>query len=177
MDQVMEGRATDLQRLYDELEIRRLLARYSRGIDRLDADLILSVYWPDAVDQHVTFEGLATAFVPWVVGNLTRERCTCHDLGQMLIEIDGDRAEGETYFTAHHVHDADGGGVEDVIYVGRYLDVFAKRNGVWKIARRDVAIDFRYTLPIDLKSPSGDLPTRRAPDDPSFRLKLLGRGG
>ena len=33
-------------------EIRELLTRYCRGVDRMDAELIASAYHPDAIDEH-----------------------------------------------------------------------------------------------------------------------------
>ena len=35
-----------------EREIRRRLHDYCRGIDRLDAELVASVYFADAIDDH-----------------------------------------------------------------------------------------------------------------------------
>jgi hypothetical protein len=34
--------------------------RYSRGIDRLDRDMLLSAYHPDAIDDHGMFVGRRT---------------------------------------------------------------------------------------------------------------------
>jgi hypothetical protein len=36
-----------------EREIRAALARYCRGIDRMEAELVRSVYHPDAHDDHI----------------------------------------------------------------------------------------------------------------------------
>jgi hypothetical protein len=54
----------------DFIEIQQVLARYSRGIDRMDRDLILSVYWEDAYDSHAVCEGLPTEFADWVGANM-----------------------------------------------------------------------------------------------------------
>ncbi len=131
------------QTVADELEIRKVLATYSRGVDRMDRALLASIYWPDAYDHHGSFQGPAMEFVDWVLEHVARERCTMHLLGQSYIDIHGDKANTETYWTAYHVRDA-----EDLnmvlAYAGRYVDQFEKRGGVWKIRHRDVIRDFAY---------------------------------
>ena len=46
---------------HDELasmaEIRNLQERYCRGIDRTDPDLLRTVYWEEAIDEHGSFRG------------------------------------------------------------------------------------------------------------------------
>jgi hypothetical protein len=127
----------------DHAEIKQVLARYCRGIDRLDRELIAGVYWDDAYDSHVSFEGRADDFVEWVLGILAKERCTAHILGQSLIDLDGDVAMVETYFNAHHVRDT-ADGAQLTVSVGRYIDRFERRYDEWRIARREVVLDFRH---------------------------------
>jgi hypothetical protein len=168
-----------LQRAADDIEIRRILARYCRGVDRLDRELIVSCYWPDAVDSHVSFVGPPGEFADWVIHGLTTNYLgTAHVLGQTLIQLDGESADVETYFTAHHLEDA-AQGVTDAVYQGRYLDKFEKRRGVWKILTREVITDFRWTQAIDAKNPvtGAQLPTRRSAEDPSFKVPALSRKG
>ena len=43
-----------LRVLLDKQEIHEVLMRYCRGIDRCDAELLHSVYHPDATDDHGT---------------------------------------------------------------------------------------------------------------------------
>jgi hypothetical protein len=45
-------RDPEVQRLIDEPAIRRLLASYTRAIDRQDHDLLASLFHPDAIDEH-----------------------------------------------------------------------------------------------------------------------------
>ena len=46
-----------LRTLLDKQEITELLARYCRAIDRLDEELLRSVYRPDGYDDHMNFAG------------------------------------------------------------------------------------------------------------------------
>jgi hypothetical protein len=125
----------------DHIQIQQVLARYARGIDRMDRDLILSVYWVDAFDKHGVCEGNPVEFADWVGENMINFKASSHFLGQSLIDLDGDRADCETYFTAyHHEPRADG----DVMGVaaGRYHDLFERRNGEWRVLRREVLFDW-----------------------------------
>jgi hypothetical protein len=58
--------------LLDREAIREVMARYCRGIDRLDVELIKSAYHPDAFDDHGPFKGLRDDFVEWIVPTPTR---------------------------------------------------------------------------------------------------------
>ena len=46
-----------LQRLIDKDEIRDVMARYCRGVDRADWDLVRSTYHTDAYDDHGDYRG------------------------------------------------------------------------------------------------------------------------
>ena len=91
-----------IDRLAAKLEIAELLARYCRGIDRLDTELIASVYHEDAYDDHGTFKGSGKEFARQVIGGLSRYERTMHFLGTSLIEVEGNLAHGETYCVAYH---------------------------------------------------------------------------
>ena len=41
--------------------------RYSRGVDRCDEDMLRSVYWEDAVDDHAIFTGTREELIIWVM--------------------------------------------------------------------------------------------------------------
>ena len=44
-------------------EIREVILRYARGIDRMDFDLVSACYHPDAYDDHGTFQGNVPDFI------------------------------------------------------------------------------------------------------------------
>lgn len=136
----------ELRSLADELAIRRVLATYCRAIDRCDAGLLRSVYWPDAVDQHGIFNGNAMQFVDFIVPMLRNMRMTCHSISNILIELQGDVARVETYVRAYH----DTTGTEgrfDIVVGGRYLDRMERRDGEWRIAHRQFVMDWNQNLP------------------------------
>ena len=67
-----------------------------------------------------------------------------HKIGNVLIELEGDEAFGEVYFTAYHKVPAETG-FEDVIIAGRYLDRYELRDGSWKFAYRSEVVDWSRT--------------------------------
>ena len=60
--------------LSDHDAIRQVAARYARGVDRLDGDLMKSAYWPEATDDHGVFVGNAMAFCDRVIDSHQRFR-------------------------------------------------------------------------------------------------------
>jgi hypothetical protein len=52
--------------LVAQQEIRDVLIRYTRGIDRMDADLVRSAYWPGAHDDHGAFRGSVEELIDWL---------------------------------------------------------------------------------------------------------------
>jgi hypothetical protein len=139
-----------LEEISAHIEIRQVLATYSRGVDRWDADLLKSVYHPDAIDKHTVFNGAGWDFADFIV-NWCRQNggVSQHHLTNIYIELHGDAANVETYYIAYHeLRDAGSGNDTLLNTGGRYLDRFERRNGVWKIADRLCTIDWsRGNLP------------------------------
>jgi ketosteroid isomerase-like protein len=137
-----------LEKLEAEYEIRQVMARYARGIDRKDRDLVRSCYHPDATDEHLTYSGSAEGYIATLWSN-DRFRATHHHLGAPLIEIRDDVAEVETYCTSTHIVRRDEDGPERVwILWVRYEDRFEKRLGAWRIAERVVRFDCDVVFPV-----------------------------
>lgn len=159
--------------LRDREAIKEAMARYCRGIDRLDVDLIKSAYHPDAFDDHGPFRGLRDDFVEWIVPFLRREYVTTsHHLTTQSIEVQGDVAYAETYAVVVQEKHA-GGEVLQLIANSRYIDRFERRDGDWRIAYRVVVTDSARTdtvAPWKGTSPLSSM-TRGAQDrtDPVFR--------
>jgi hypothetical protein len=123
-----------------------LVYTLARGLDRCDKALLLSVFHPDATDDHGGFKGTATEFVDWVTGLLPTMERTQHLIGNVLIEVSGDRAVGEACFVANHDMTDGAGRPVRMIAAGRYLDRFERRDGAWKIAHRHAVYDWNANL-------------------------------
>ena len=164
------------QQLWAEAQIRRVLLRYARGVDRLDLDLVRSCYHPDGTDSHGTFEGSVDEFVPWVERVLRRYDATMHFLGNPLVEFTASHdgvptaAAVETYGMAFH-RSAGGPPERNLVTGFRFLDRFESRGGDWRIARRVAVTEWSR---IDREDdwwpvPDGMLQGRRDRTDPAYR--------
>ncbi len=127
------------QAIYDAL------CRYCRGIDRCDAEILQSAYWPDAYEQHGTFNGNAWEFAAHITSSMRSAflRST-QKIGNVYIEVDDDcmRARCETYVTGYMQQEEDDGSITDIFVGGRYLDRFQRRGEEWRIIDRVYVLDW-----------------------------------
>jgi len=125
-----------MQALVDKQTIYEVVARYCRGVDRLDLELVRSCYHPDAAEHHPGFDGGRDDYIAWIGQGLPRFEGTMHVIANHLVELDGDRARSETYVNAYHwaqpYDDADA----NFSTGSRYVDRFERRDGEWRIAER-----------------------------------------
>lgn len=139
-DDRLESLERKVRELDDKDAIRSVLYRYCRAADRCDESLMLSCYHEDAVDDHGFYSGPAQLFVSHVIAELRKLVLSVHSLANVTIQLDGDSAEVETYYTVVHrlKHCS---GFTDFYHHGRYLDDFESRNGEWRILRRVIVQD------------------------------------
>lgn len=162
-----------LRWLADCLEIRDCVHRYARGLDRHDADILRSVFHPDAIDNHGAYVGHVEEFIAW--GNAWHERVAIahmHNMNTHVAEIDGDEAHALTYVIfvlcrrdGRTVHS---GG-------GRYLDRLERREGHWLIAFRRFIVDWRFDAVDDplLDGSARDPRGTWDRSDPTYRFLTL----
>jgi hypothetical protein len=131
----------------DREAIRDCLMRYCRGIDRMDAEVLRSAYWPGAMDYHTGFTGTVEEFIEWAMPRLAAMEQNMHLVGNVLIRIDGDTAKVESYLWSVSVLPGDN--PRQVMVVGRYLDKFEKRDDAWRIAERLVVHDWFQEAPAE----------------------------
>ena len=134
-------------------QIRDVLVRYTRGVDRSDSDLIRGAFHEDAWIQfpESLHQGTVEGFLKFLAGELPRFIRTRHAITNTLIEFDGpDTAYVESYLHADHQGSEQHHWKNRVIELwARYLDRFEQRNGTWKIARRELVVDWMYRYPIE----------------------------
>jgi hypothetical protein len=136
--------------------IRDVLMRYSRGVDRGDADLLKTCFHVDSTDDHGHWKGNGHDFADFIVTSLAqRTHHTTHSVANVLIEFDSqenDMAHAESYAIAYlRRTDADGAEWLD-LFAGRYIDRFERRDGHWRIADRVVVHDWSASGRFDPKS-------------------------
>jgi ketosteroid isomerase-like protein len=168
-----------LQRLIDRQDIVDVVNTYCRAVDRRDRELLMSVYHPDAIDDHGVMVGSREDMYEW--GRLRDEagtlEATLHHITSHTCEIDGDTAHAESYYlyTAPLV--------DGPVWIasGRYIDRLARVNGKWKIAVRYCLVEWSTTIERGPDPFAGldDLHANGVPgrnrEDPSYRRPLTNR--
>ena len=135
-----------IETLLAKQAIYELVCTYSRGLDRLDRELLLGTFWEDGWCEY-GFSNCAPAdFADFAMSALQDHASNQHLIGNVLIDADGDDAFGEVYFQAYHKVRGESG-FEDVIIAGRYLDRYEQRDGTWKFAYRSERVDWSRTEP------------------------------
>lgn len=126
-----------LLRAADRETIRSLAIRYCQALDEQDPELMKSVYWPDATDDHGTlFCGNAWEFADTFVSMRERVRPTMHVVWNHLVEFDGpDVAAGTCSGVGYQFAHARPVPRTRAV-LGRYVDSYARRAGEWRIMSR-----------------------------------------
>jgi hypothetical protein len=120
--------------LQDRQAIADCLATYSRAVDRLDRELLLSVYHADAIDDHGVFVGSPQAFADWVIPMHTATHLSHqHCIFNSTVDLEGTVAHVESYYMFVGLNRR---GRPLAMSGGRYLDRMEKRDGRWAIAAR-----------------------------------------
>jgi hypothetical protein len=173
----MSSLTTDekLQLILDRIAIEDCLKRYSHAVDRCDRELLRTVYWPDAVDDHVFWKGEAPEFVEFSIGVLETRDQSMHAISNIMIRLDGRTARVQCYYDAYERVRRKDGTSNDVTFIGRYLDRFEKRGDEWRIAERKVVIDSWRIWPDSADWPRGVFGHKvevgkRGAEDPSAAL-------
>jgi hypothetical protein len=175
---------SSVEQLMDEADIKKVLYRYCRAVDRLDLPLLRTVYHPDAIDDHGVYVGPVEGFFDFIAAGPERGFVmTQHCLTNILVDVDGDVAHSESYFFSYHRRRTDSGMFEETSG-GRYVDRLERRAGEWRISLRKVVMDWSRILPLpnEFWADSGNLSTTqlyltqagtftlgvRGSDDPSY---------
>ncbi len=125
-----------LQQLLDERDITRQLTRFARAMDSRDWDTLAAICMPDAVAEFGTGEVQgAAAIIELIHSYLDHCGTTQHLLGNVLVEVDGDRARSEAYVADIHLARS----AESEAYfrtLGNYHDQWLRHQGEWRLVER-----------------------------------------
>jgi hypothetical protein len=168
---------SDVQLLLAEREVKNVVLRYCRGVDRMDLALVRSCYHPDADDHHGDFAGGVDEALHWVWDVLATYSSTVHLVANMLVEIDPATpwsARCESYGMALHFDGGEGGRRGQAIGF-RWIDDLERRassDGVveWRFSRRVATTEWIRRFAEDEFSviPDRFLKGRRDRDDPVY---------
>jgi ketosteroid isomerase-like protein len=138
-----------LRRLADENDIRKVIYRYCRALDRFQWDEVRACYHPDATDNHGDFRGDVDGFIEMISGRMPRLVSSSHFIGNVLVDVDGDHARAESYAISLSRLSSKGDKPQSDQWVGfRYVDDFEQREGEWRIATRVCLFDWVRNDPV-----------------------------
>ena len=169
----------ELTVLRDKEAIREIIHRYCRSVDRCDMQALKDCYWADGYDDHGFYGGSGQGLADYVIPVLKAAEASIHAIANTIIDLKGDRAFCESQWSVIHRLKKPDGDLLDYWHQGRYLDIFEKRGGAWRILCRTIAGDMdRLIRTKDMRSVIGEgapasdnnRPLRggRKPNDPVF---------
>jgi hypothetical protein len=164
--------------------IEQVLYRYCRSMDRMDKQLTLSCFKPDAdMSYGILYRGKPAGFVEWLWPVHAAMVNHSHMIGNVLVELVDGVLVSEAYVQVT-LRSSDDQGQFDIVSKGRYLDSWHAENGVYRIAQRMYVSDLSTVVPVaerslgavlhpnalENKQPAG----ARNEHDPSYTLFVHG---
>lgn len=158
-----------LQALVDRQQISELIYRYCRSVDRLDVPLGHSIWHEDGVADYGAdvYRGDGRGVIDHICAQHRQLLHHAHQVTNLLIDLDGDRAGSEAYVMAC-LRMRRGDKLVQMTVWGRYVDRWSRRDGRWGLDHRLAIRDFdevREVMPLQ----EHDL-ARRDRGDPSYRV-------
>jgi SnoaL-like domain len=167
-------RKRTLEHLLAKQEITEVIYSYCRAMDRLDFDLASTVWHPDGTTIYEgAFDGTAAEFVAGMKKTHEEKFVNhSHQVSNILIEVDGDRATSESYVTATLRTQPEEEHGEYVVR-GRYIDTWSQRGGRWAIDHRLFVFDMAEMRTIEPPYQTFGGLARRGEDDASYAAGFL----
>ena len=177
LEERLSALEAEVTALRDREAIREVIHRYCRAADRCDLDAFKACYWPDGRDDHLFYGGNAWAFCDYVLPLLRKIEASVHAITNTIIELKGDRAFCESQWSVVHRLRKPDPSFLDYWHNGRYLDIFEKRDGEWRILERTIVGDMDRLIRIkDIPAilyqgagPPEGKSGARFPDDPVYK--------
>ncbi len=148
--------------------ITEAIYRYCRGFDRFDSELVRSTWHPGGRADYGAhlYQGTGDGFVAWCWPQHEASTALAHQVLNILISVDGERAASEAYVRGVLRYRREDTGTVEIVNYGRYVDEWSFKNGRWALEFRRYVQDFCDERTI-AKEP---LPSfgRRGRDDPSY---------
>jgi hypothetical protein len=133
------------------LDIYKLSVLYAQAMDERRADLIEAIFTQDGVIEGVDFKIDGRPAIAKMASTLGgRENAifgkTLHYVMNHTAEVSGDRAKGTAYCIAYHILKERPASA--LIWYIRYYDDYIRAEGEWRIAHRQLVLEFTQTLPV-----------------------------
>lgn len=138
--------------LIDISNIEQVLYRYCRSMDRMDKQLTLSCFMPDAdMSYGILYRGNPVGFVEWLWPVHAAMVNHSHMIGNVLVESVDGTLVSEAYVQVT-LRSSDESGQFDVVSKGRYLDSWNVKDGEYRIEQRMYVSDLSTIVPVAERS-------------------------
>lgn len=157
-----------LQAIADRQAITDLIYRYCRAVDRLDHELGYSIWHDDGMVEYGDYyQGGHRDLIDKICASHLQVQYHSHQMTNIIIELDGDRASSESYVTAYLRLERNGQ-LKQMTVLSRYVDTWSRRNGRWGIDKRIAIRDLDEIRDIAPMSPANE--GSRDKSDPSYAV-------
>ena len=165
--------ANTLETMLAKQDIADCLARYARGVDRADGELLHSCYFDDSIEEHgSSYSGPARAYIDGAIQRMQGGDVMGHYLCNLHVEFESDTlAYAECYVLTFARFPKDGERW-DTLTGRRIVDRFEKRDGEWRIAHRKITLDWNRDMPMAETWCLGLF----KPEDPRMHIGEKGKG-
>lgn len=159
-----------LTQLADKQAITELIYTYCRAVDRLDVPLGHSIWHEDGYADYGPdyYQGVGKGVIDTICKHHLGLLSHSHQVTNILIQLDGDRAGSEAYISGTMRMEREGKLMQLGVW-GRYLDAWEKRDGRWGLARREVTFDHQEIREVTGMPAHGVAPARDR-SDPSYKF-------
>jgi hypothetical protein len=163
---------TDFSRLEaaaDKQDIRDLIYTYCRAVDRLDIPLGESIWHDDGYADYGAhyYQGPGKGVIATICEHHLGLISHSHQVANILIELDGDRAGSESYVSGTMRRESEGKLIQIAVWA-RYVDSWERRDGRWGLARRVTVFDHEEWREVTaMGQPLGG---KRDKTDPSYAV-------
>jgi len=166
-----------IRRAADYQAILEQMARYIQAVDRCDLELLKYTFHADGVVHFGIFDGNAHEFcdfdIPFIKENLSMG---AHRFSTATIEFQSDtRAVAESYMLGNAAAPSPDGTMLNFPDNIRYLDVWEKRDGIWRMYSRGLVVDWNAFWPYSQREDAPFDEFRRgsrSSQDPAYALRV-----
>ena len=164
---------TLIRDLADRDAIRTLVYTYCRAVDRIDVPLGHSIWHDDGIADYGAsyYQGPGKQVIDTICAHHAHLDSHSHQVTNILITLDGDRAGSESYVTGT-MRRLTEGKTQHMEVHGRYLDRWERRDGRWGLVHRTVVMDHTRVGEVTPMPAHGATPTHDR-TDPSYAVLEL----
>jgi len=132
---------SDLRVLQDQQKITEICYRYGLALDSRDWAALAALFTPEADAFYLEMPPARgyQAIEDTCRAALTPLSATQHLISNVVVRVDGDRAECSCYLQAQHVKTGTAGG-DHYIIAGRYDDQLVRTTNGWRIRERRLQV-------------------------------------